>query len=332
MSRSVLVALALLAAPALAQTAVPAPPDSLLASVPFDRYLVEDDHGRTVTAYLSKASPSAEDPLPLVTMIEGSGCESSFVQAGDRIGGGLQYLLRRVVDGRARVLAVEKPGVAFLDQTATPGTAVGCSAEFRREHTLGRWADAVAAAVRAAQALPGVDPSRTLVAGHSEGGLVAARVAAQVPSVTHVASMAGGGPAQLFDMALLARARAPEGQGDAAADAVFATWTGMLTDPESADAMIWGHPHRWWSSFGTASVTRELERTDAAVFVAQGQADTAVAPVGADVLVAELRARGRAVEFARVAGDHGFGAAPGDVNGLRAVFERMADWFLADAR
>ena len=44
-----------------------------------------------------------------------------------------------------------------------------------------------------------MDAARTLVIGHSEGGIVAAYVAAKLPKVTHVASLAGGGPTQLFD-------------------------------------------------------------------------------------------------------------------------------------
>lgn len=323
-----LVAFVLLASPALAQRAVPAPPDPLLEGAPFDRYLVEDALGRTVTAYLSVAPSGADGPLPLIVLVQGSGCESLFTRAGDAVAGGMSYLLFPLVHGRARILIVEKPGVAFLDATETPGSAEGCSAAFRQEHTLDRWAEAVVASTRAARALPGVDPSRTLAAGHSEGGIVAARVAAQDPAVTHVASLAGGGPTQLYDMAALARAQAPEGQGDAAADAVYAAWGEMMADPESADKMVWGHPYRRWATFAAPSVIDELERTDAAVFVAQGQADTAVAPAGGDVLVAELRAQGRDVEFARVEGDHGFGSAPGDLEGIRAVFARMADWFL----
>ncbi|HEX6838567.1 MAG TPA: hypothetical protein VF334_18445 [Polyangia bacterium] len=93
----------------------------------------------------------------------------------------------------------------FLDESKHLGTAEGCSAEFLREHMLSRWAEAVAAAIRSAVKLPEVDPRRLLVVGWSEGGIVAARVAADHPRmVTHVASLAGGGPTQLFDLVVAA--------------------------------------------------------------------------------------------------------------------------------
>ena len=63
----------------------------------------------------------------------------------------------------------------------------------------------MSAGVRAARTLPGVDPARTLAAGHSEGGIVAAHVAAGDSAVTHVAVLAGGGPTQLHDLVELAR-------------------------------------------------------------------------------------------------------------------------------
>jgi pimeloyl-ACP methyl ester carboxylesterase len=73
------------------------------------------------------------------------------------------------------------------------------SEEFLRNYTPKRWAGVNIAALRAAWLLPQVDSSRTLVLGASEGGQIAARVAAHLPEVTHVAVLACGGATQLFD-------------------------------------------------------------------------------------------------------------------------------------
>jgi pimeloyl-ACP methyl ester carboxylesterase len=135
-----------------------------------------------------------------VVFIQGSGCDSLFIKVGDRVGGGIQNLLLPFAKGRARVLVVEKPGVNYLDQSKQPGAAEGCRPEFLQEHTLDRWAEAVNTAIKAAHELPQIDATKTLVVGHSEGGLVAARVAALNAKITHVASLAGGGPTQLFDL------------------------------------------------------------------------------------------------------------------------------------
>src|SRR5262249_51416272 len=176
-----------------------------------------------------------------------------------------------------------------------------------KEHTLPRWAEANAAALRAVWALLAVDATRTLVVGHSEGGLVAARVAAELPRVTHVASLAGGGPTQLFDfVANAARPRPDDKPGDASrrVQDVFDAWAKVQKDPESISQFWLGHPYRRWSSFLTHSVAEELLRAKARVYVAAGTRD-AVIPVAAhDMLVAELRARGRDVTAARLEGAH----------------------------
>ena len=147
----------------------------------------------------------------LSLLLVGSGCQSLFTKRGDGVGDGLQGVLLKEANGSVRVLAVEKPGVEFQDMPARPGTAEGAGAEFLKEHTLPRWAEANAAALKAAWTLPGVDAGRTLVIGHSEGAIVAARVAADLPGVTHVASLAGGGPTQLFSLAELASRPRPDG-------------------------------------------------------------------------------------------------------------------------
>jgi len=306
--------------------------------VPFDRYTTKDALGRTITFYLSV--PPAKEPAakrPVVLFIPGSGCQSVFRKQGDRVSGGYHTVLIPEAKGRARLLVVEKPGVSYLD-APPPGVSLdkAASEEFLKEHTLPRWAEANAAAVRAVWALPGVDGTRTLVVGHSEGGLVAARVAAELPRVSHVASLAGGGPTQLFDfVANAARPRPDDKPGDAGrrVQDVFDAWAQIQKDPESITRFWLGHPYRRWSSFLPHSVTEELLRAKARVYVAAGTRD-AVIPVAAhDMLVAELRARGRDVTAERLEGaDHGFltEEMPQPPAGMQAVLGRVLHWFLAE--
>jgi dipeptidyl aminopeptidase/acylaminoacyl peptidase len=203
-----------------------------------------------------------------------------------------------------------------------------------KEHTLPRWAEANAAALRGAWTLPGIDPDRTLVVGHSEGGIVAARVAAEEPNVTHVASLAGGGPTQLFDFAEMWGQPKPDdkpGDADKRVKAVYDEWAKIQADPESVKQFWLGHPYRRWASFLKSSTTEELLRSKAKVYLAHGTLDAAVPVKSFDVAVAELRAKGREVTAERVDGaDHGFGTAAdkGSPDGLRAQFDKLLDWFL----
>jgi dienelactone hydrolase len=306
--------------------------DSTALGIPFDRFTTKDGHGRTITGYLSQLPrDSAGKKLPVILYISGSGCQSNFFKRDDRIHGSIQNLILGMVKDRARVLIVEKPGVNFLDFPKQPGTATEGSKEFLEEHTLPRWAEANVAALKAVLAQPEIDGSRVLVTGHSEGGIVAARVSAELPQVTHVAPLGCSGVTQLYSLAELARRRAPEGKGAAYVDKVYEEWAKILAKPDSIEDFWMGHPYRRWSSFLTHSVVDELKRSKAKVYLAHGTADDADAVQGFDMMRAELRAHGRDVTCERIeGGDHGFSTtgAKGQADGMRKVYTNVVDWFL----
>ena len=305
--------------------------DPAVLGIPFDRYTTRDKLDRTITFYLSHAPKGAVEKLPVAIFIQGSGCSSVFSERDGKVYGGLQNLLLAAQKGEFRVLVVEKPGVAFGAVPKQPGSAEEGSAQFRREHTLPRWVEAVDAALIATHRLDDVDWKRTLVVGHSEGGIVAAHLAAKNSQITHVAVLAGGGPTQLFDFVELA-AQAPADAQARVAD-VYSGWTKVLADPDNADKLWLGHPYRRWSSFLRTSTLEGLLAARASVFAAHGSLDKAVPVASFDILRAELTARGRDLVAVRLEGrDHGFRKAddaPGDVSGFRDVFGRVATWFKA---
>lgn len=158
-----------------------------------------------------------------------------------------------------------------------------------------------------------------LAVGHSEGGIVAAGVAARLRAVSHVAVLAGGGPTQLFDMVeLMGR------------DEAMRQWAEIQKDPLSIDKFAWGHPYRRWSTFLATSPLEELLRSRAKVFIAQGTTDKNSPAQSADLLEAGLRAKGREVTMDRIENaGHDF-LPPGETqpNGFRTVFKQVVDWWL----
>jgi dienelactone hydrolase len=221
--------------------------------------------------------------------------------------------------------------VTFLDAPKQPGTATEASKEYLEEHTLPRWGEANVAALKAVLAQPDIDGSRVLVTGHSEGGIVAARVAAELPKVTHVAPLGCGGATQLYSLVELARRRAPEGQGVAAMERVYADWAKIQAKPESIEDFWMAHPYRRWSSFLKHSVIEELKRSKAKIYLAHGTADEADAVQGFDMMRAELLAHGRDVTAERIeGGDHGFSTSgpKGQADGMQKVFGNVIEWFL----
>jgi pimeloyl-ACP methyl ester carboxylesterase len=307
---------------------------TVLRQQPYHAYITLDTYGRRIDFYLSE-EPAGTAPMPLVVYVHGSGCQSHFVEENGRLQGRNGHsTIADIVRGRARLVIVEKPGVRLFDAPPDPGGASRASPAFRSEHTLERWAEAVHAALEAARKLPEVLPGRVLVVGHSEGGIVAARVAAEDKSVTHVAVLAGGGPTQLFDLLTLARrglllqnvSKVPQERVDYA----LGQWREIQADPTNTDKLFLGHPFRRWSSFLSTSTLEQLLKTDARIYAAQGTEDQAVSRESFDMLCAELLARGRKAEFDTVAGaDHSFvihSDKPSD--GWKDLFERVTAWFL----
>lgn len=119
--------------------------------ISYERYFTRDRFQRRITFYLPRNVSTEQKPL--IVFLFGSGFHSNFARRGARILDA-HGSIRDVIGGRAWLLVVEKPGVRFLDQAKRAGTALGSSEEFRREHTLERWAEAVTAALRAARSLP----------------------------------------------------------------------------------------------------------------------------------------------------------------------------------
>jgi dienelactone hydrolase len=312
---------------------VPRKLDAKVPRQPYDRYTTTDAHGRTIDWYLSEEPPDAK-PLPLIVFVQGSSYVSQFVESDGRVIGQHGHLtLRDAVAGRARLVIVEKPGVQYLDAPSQPPT------EFRKQHTLDRWVEAVHAAIEAARRLPTVDASRTLVVGHSEGGLVACRLAAIDPSITHVATLAGGGPTQLFDVIELARRgkffQHVSSEPAARVAHVIESWRRIRREPDNADAVWFGHAYPRWATFLATSPMTELSRTNARIFIAQGTADDAVTVESFDALHAHLLSLGKDVKAGRIEGaDHNFAHAspqPDQPDGWRAVLDEIVIWYFAPA-
>lgn len=292
----------------------------------FGSHTVRDALGREITFYLSE--PRTSEALPLAVFVQGSGCQSVFtVRRDGQVYGGQQNLLRHVAREKARVLVVEKPGVALFDRSPRPGTACGCTRSFLSEHTLERWAAAIMAAIEAAMRLyKNGHGSGVLVIGSSEGGITAAAVAARLRAVTHVALMASSGPTQLFDLALRARASDPAG-----AEEIYRTYREIVSDPDSIDRSVWGHPFRRWSSFLRASTLDELLKSNASVYLVHGVKDKVVPVEASEVLHAELIRHGRNVVIDLLSDVGHTLARRRDLKAVATteIFSRIFEWFLA---
>ena len=303
--------------------------------LPCERNFTVDRFGRRIEFYLYIPEAAKATPLPLVVFIQGSGCRSLFgkdPKTGQILDFSGHSVIPEALGGRAVTMVVEKPTVKFLDPDAGEAPP---PESFSKEHTLERWSEAVVAAVRAARESPVVDGRKVLVVGHSEGGLVASKVAHDLPGVvTHVACAAGGGPTFLFDILSLARSGAYFGEvSDKPQERVrwvLDEWRKIETDPTSTKKHFFGHSYRYWSSFLSSSPMEWLATVDARIYIAQGTEDNAVDPVSADILYADLVVRGKQVVYDRVEGaDHSFGFKDNTrQHGWPELYTRIVEWFL----
>ncbi|MGE3466689.1 MAG: hypothetical protein AB7J13_07125 [Pyrinomonadaceae bacterium] len=276
---------------------------------PFERLTTKDSLGRAVTYYLSETLAS-DGSLPLVVFVQGSGCDSLFRLEGERIVPTGGFATFHDAFGRtARLMLVEKVGVKILESGSD-----GCvnKADFNRENTLDRRAESIRASILNAIDLGSVKASGVIVIGHSEGGLVSARVARMLPKeVSQIALLAAGGPTQLFDLISLARRGSffseVSSEPEQRVAHVVEEWKRILKDPGSETKFFFGFAYKRWSSFLRTSPIDELENFSGRIYIGQGVEDQAVDVASADALFADLVTKRKDVVYSRVAGaDHSF--------------------------
>lgn len=290
-------------------------PDSP-AGIDYVRYFTQDRFGRQISFFVDRLSDRKQD-LPIATFILGSGSYSRFVRKDGKLMSPDIAFLRNLA-GRARLVLVEKPGVRFGEHVPIKDLP-----EFRREHALPRWVEAISAALKAARTLPGVDKRRLLVVGHSEGAQVSASVAAANEFVTHVACLAGASASQLY-LSLRERRNDEQRLRD-----YWGQWRESMEHPDDPDRLRSGHSYRYWSSFLASSALEELPKTNARVFLAQGSLDGPDPEGDLDVVLATAASKGKDVTRALVVGaDHGF-AFPKEPqrDGWSQIQRRVLAWF-----
>lgn len=298
---------------------------------PYNQFTIQAEQvPDSVIFYLSEFQP--EKKLPLLVFIQGSGNQSLFRKEGDRKVatnyGHITWAYR--AQGKVKVLIIEKPGIQYLDNQEVNAT-------FDQRFSLASWVAYAEAAIHFVCRNEIIDSNRILIAGHSEGGLVASRLAARMgSSVSHVAVIAGEGPSQLYSLFRFAETAVFfDRPGFTAADRIDSlsrTWKRILADPLSTEKKFWGFTYLRWSGFLSTSPQEELNRFNGKILILQGDADRNVYPESAHVLYSSLLAKGKEVALQIIEGaDHSFANIKRpDINGWEEAAMNCIDWFLAD--
>ncbi len=252
---------------------------------------------------------------PAVLLLTGSGAQD---RDGDSVGdGGVKPGLLKVLAG-----ALGTAGVVSL-RCDDRGTAA--STGTYGEATLDTFIGDAAAMVKALRRERTVDHRRVIVVGHSEGAVVATRLAARDRGLAGIALLAG--PGRQVDTVLLEQVESTLRRAgltdDEIADALaqhqaaFEAIRAGEPLPDTAEAREWSGGEGWLASHLRVPITETAATLDrVAVLVAQGGVDQQVSMADADALVIAFRASGNSrvtvVSYPNL--DHNFTySATGDV-------------------
>lgn len=293
---------------------------------PYQKY--ELKKGRdTVTYYLSVTSQ--KEKLPLLVYIQGSSINSHFAQKNNKIVPTSGHdAFEEVTRNKYRILIIEKPGVNYLQK--------GASSSFDQKFSLENWSKNIVTAIDNVMKNEKIDPEKVMLVGHSEGGVVAARVAKLLRNkVSHVTIMAGEGPSQLYSLYKFAEEgiffNTKEHNMPTVAERinyVYGKWNDILADPTSTEKKFWGFTYLRWSSLAGTSVIEELSDFHGRILLLQGTADKSVYPESAVIAYNSLRSKGRKVELLQINNaDHSFNIKnQPEVDGWKMAIEKIISW------
>ena len=300
-----------------------------LENLPYDKYELENTEDR-LTFYLSVNS--SKKPLPLVVFIQGSGMNSLFSKTDSgRIR--LEYghsSLYDLSEEKFRILIVEKPGVQYLQ--------TGPSNLFDDKFSLESWAETIVKAISYTLKTETIAQEKVLIIGHSEGGLVASRVARMLnDKVSNVAILAGEGPTQLYSLYKFAADgtffNTTEHHMPSAAERLNyleRTWKEILSEPNNTEKKFMGFTYLRWSSMLSTSVMDELAYFDHKILLVQGNEDKHVHPETATISFTTLLSKGKDVELKIIENaDHSFAiSGKPSLDGWKLTLTTVIDWFL----
>lgn len=239
----------------------------------------------------------ADSPATVLFFVSGSGCAS------------MQYFLPQYFrglegeSGPIRIFILQK---RFID-VHTWGRDTGCGPDFIKADHFSQWLADQSEFIKAQlAAIPLQEtPERIVIAGASEGAEVVPALARSIPGVTHAVMIANGGMNPLDTYRLLL---ARQGGGSAMqALSALQTLAEPPADPDAVMAALGGRTWRYWSDLAALRHTDNLLALSMPVWVAIGEADSAIPVASAQYLQQQFEQHGKANLRLRIypGADHG---------------------------
>ena len=281
--------------------------------------------GLPFQSYLSFASESA----PLLLFVQGSGCTPVFGGSEERGYYSTVFSVIPIASQKVfNVMVVDKPYVP-KDPLKNGGLSKGCPSKFIEEYSYEGWLDVLSHAYTDYRNLLKVKNLKgknigDLILGLSEGGSLAAGLAARHSTISDVALIGASGTTQLFDMLLRLHSTEDMSKLEHVMDRTARLLGGQL----EPDELYRGHSNLRWSSFFAVDTAGELLRSQARVFILHGLADKSVPILSAESLYARLFVAGRDVQFKRVPNaGHSLLSEGESFETLAGYYQEIMDWY-----
>jgi len=162
----------------------------------------------------------------------------------------------------------------------------GCNKGFHEHNNIEQWvsdySDFILAQIKRAKD----KPKNVVLVGVSEGALPAARVAAELSVVTHLAVIGAGGYTLRESLTTLYE------KGSIFFD-VDAGWDKIQTKSNSIDDMWYGNTYRWWSQVMDYDPVPDFLRLDIPILVGMGEDDKSVPVESAYYLASVFKKAGK---------------------------------------
>lgn len=158
----------------------------------------------------------------------------------------------------------------------------GCSKNFYQFNNIEQWVTDYTDFILSQLNKARHQPKNVVLVGVSEGAVPAVRVAAELPVVTHLAIIGGGGYTMRTSLKTLQQ------KGSIFFD-VNAGWKKIEANPNSIDDMWYGNTYRWWSQVMDYDPMPYFLSLDIPVLVGMGEYDKSVPVESAYYLETEFQ-------------------------------------------
>ncbi|MBN3492174.1 alpha/beta hydrolase [Vibrio neptunius] len=275
-------------------------------------HVIERQDGSSLTYYLTRTAQNPSDTL--LVIMQGSDCNS--VSHNTTINDLFSQTLPE-----ADLLTVEKYGLNQAIRWNPDGDSPDCpTAYIQKDSPTQRAADYQ-------QVLEKLENNyeHIIVLGGSEGAVVAAMVASQVPSVDTLVSLNAGGRFFVDDVLYnMEQTMPPEAFMEAKNG--FLGFQQALVSSETMDINMSSHGFAWWKEVLTLDQKSILERVSADTLILQSERDINVSPEQAIRQAEQLMQSRSNVSFVLLAGlDHAFKNQRGESETL-SVIKQIQAW------